>query len=567
MKNAGASIVAYERWRETGEAQLLRDIEAYNRDDVDSTRQLRDWLLTLRPAQTPWKSAATSRDVAEDALAAPTRAQQAERRLVPYRERLVDALPADTAQWTIAHRVSELTWQLLDFHRRAAKPAWWAMYERMDKDEDELLEDPECLARLELDPAHPPEKVNRSTRYTYVVPEQETKLKHGDPCTRADTGQALGELDFDEAARRVRLKVGPHKEPLPPRLSLGPGPRSARTRWSRRCTASPTAGSPATAATPRSRACCGASRRACRGAPRAQPIVAPGADLLDGCLAAVEALDASHLYVQGPPGAGKTHTGSHMIVHLLARGRRVGITSNSHKAIDHLLAGVMRLAEASGLPIRAVKKATGATARHRVRRARRRAERDRNGDVRPVRRAARRRHGLAVRRRGTPTGSSTSCSSTRPGRSRSPTSSRPARRRATWCCSATRCSSRSRCRACIPAAPATRRSTTCSTARRPSRPSAASSSARRWRMHPDVCRFISEAVYDGRLEPEPHNARQALVLGAGAHRCCGRPARACAGRARRLRAAQRGRGAAVARSTRARCGQRYVGSRRRSSTP
>ena len=27
-----------------------------------------------------------------------------------------------------------------------------------------------------------------------------------------------------------------------------------------------------------------------------------------------------------------------------------------------------------------------------------------------------------------------------------------------------------------------------------------------WRIHPDVCRFISDAVYDGRLEPEPNNA-------------------------------------------------------------
>ena len=38
-----------------------------------------------------------------------------------------------------------------------------------------------------------------------------------------------------------------------------------------------------------------------------------------------------------------------------------------------------------------------------------------------------------------------------------------------------------------------------------------------WRMHPDICRFISDAVYDGRLEPEPHNSRQTLLLGAGAH--------------------------------------------------
>ena len=54
MTNAGASIVYYERWKETGDAQLLKDIEAYNLDDVRSTHQLRDWLLTLRPAGTPW---------------------------------------------------------------------------------------------------------------------------------------------------------------------------------------------------------------------------------------------------------------------------------------------------------------------------------------------------------------------------------------------------------------------------------------------------------------------------------------------------------------------------------
>jgi len=36
------------------------------------------------------------------------------------------------------------------------------------------------------------------------------------------------------------------------------------------------------------------------------------------------------------------------------------------------------------------------------------------------------------------------------------------------------------------------------------------------RMHPDVCRFISEAVYDGRLLAEGCNAAQQLVLSTGA---------------------------------------------------
>ena len=39
-----------------------------------------------------------------------------------------------------------------------------------------------------------------------------------------------------------------------------------------------------------------------------------------------------------------------------------------------------------------------------------------------------------------------------------------------------------------------------------------------WRMHEDVCRFISDAVYDGRLVPDAANQRQRLVLDASAHR-------------------------------------------------
>jgi hypothetical protein len=38
-----------------------------------------------------------------------------------------------------------------------------------------------------------------------------------------------------------------------------------------------------------------------------------------------------------------------------------------------------------------------------------------------------------------------------------------------------------------------------------------------YRMHPDVCRFISDAVYDSRLEAEASNANQALVLRPDAH--------------------------------------------------
>jgi uncharacterized protein len=38
-----------------------------------------------------------------------------------------------------------------------------------------------------------------------------------------------------------------------------------------------------------------------------------------------------------------------------------------------------------------------------------------------------------------------------------------------------------------------------------------------WRMHPDVCKFISDAIYESRLFPEAKNVEQRIILNADAH--------------------------------------------------
>ena len=64
-----------------------------------------------------------------------------------------------------------------------------------------------------------------------------------------------------------------------------------------------------------------------------QPIIDESREALPQIVEAVVNLDHSTLFIQGPPGAGKTYTGSHLIAELIARGYRVGITSNGRKAI------------------------------------------------------------------------------------------------------------------------------------------------------------------------------------------------------------------------------------------
>src|SRR3546814_15908979 len=45
----------------------------------------------------------------------------------------------------------QLLVDLLEFHRRESKPAWWAVFSRQDLPFEALLEDAECLAGLEAD--------------------------------------------------------------------------------------------------------------------------------------------------------------------------------------------------------------------------------------------------------------------------------------------------------------------------------------------------------------------------------------------------------------------------------
>ncbi|MFL9906808.1 AAA domain-containing protein [Paraburkholderia sp. RL17-337-BIB-A] len=70
-------------------------------------------------------------------------------------------------------------------------------------------------------------------------------------------------------------------------------------------------------------------------------------------------MDETCLFIQGPPGAGKTYTGSHVIVELLRQGKRVGVTSNSHHAINNLLQAVEKRAATAKFVFSGMKKSNG----------------------------------------------------------------------------------------------------------------------------------------------------------------------------------------------------------------
>lgn len=322
VTTAGGSVVAYERWRETGEQQILDEIEDYNRIDCISTEELRDWLVRIRP-EGSWPHLgedAGDKEEAEDADAEELRAMLA-----------ASGLPEERQQ---------MLFNLGLFHKREAKPAQWAVFDSAGKDEDELIDDLDALAGLEaVGPAAP---VKRSMARTYRFPPQETKLRGGKKATVpvADGPPTTMEItSLDRTRREITLKAGPRKAHLlTDRLTLHPN-------WPLNT------GVIAAALRDVIADQCGPRRFTAiddllsRATPRLttgpKPDLLDGVDPVAGTIATVGAMDDTVLPIQGPPGTGKTYVTARAILSLVRQDHRVGVASNSHEAIRNVLMGCL----------------------------------------------------------------------------------------------------------------------------------------------------------------------------------------------------------------------------------
>jgi len=63
---------------------------------------------------------------------------------------------------------------------------------------------------------------------------------------------------------------------------------------------------------------------------------------IEAISAALTGMDDSYVAVQGPPGTGKTHVGARVIANLVRVGWKVGICSQGHAAVEHILDAVVK---------------------------------------------------------------------------------------------------------------------------------------------------------------------------------------------------------------------------------
>lgn len=362
VSTAVDSIVFYEHWLEESdgatwkESATLKQIRDYNQVDCESTAALCKWLRE-RQSEIGIEYTGPVFDTEEKK---PPKDPSLNELLA---KEILAKIPSDRSDDPERWRVTELLAHMLCFHEREAKVSAWEFFDRLSKSEEELFADPECIAFTQRTATPPlPEKKSLAFEYKFDI-GQDIKLVAGDKVVwLADRTVKAEVMTIDEDRGLLVLK---HRDELMPdgghwilsemfqyqalEQSLF---RQVQKLWN------------------------DGTLNSClsdllfKEIPRIKNVV-PGQaicasekydgvgnsplDLVQQTIKAVEKLDNSYLSIQGPPGTGKTFVASRAIVHLMKQGKRIGVSSNSHKAIENLLQAVGKAAQESGFHFSAVK--------------------------------------------------------------------------------------------------------------------------------------------------------------------------------------------------------------------
>jgi 5-methylcytosine-specific restriction protein B len=284
-------------------------------------QHLRDWLVRdVRPAGSSWPVlGVVPPDGALSNLAEEDQAHETLR------------LRLDAVGARLGQGVADLLLDLSQFYVREDKPAYWAIFDRLAQESEELLDDLECIQGLEAITA--PEKVTaQSFERTYRFPPQDTKLRpnsRSQPCVKpAVMPETIDFRSIDHEAGTLVLRRSTKKGPLPDRLDLLP-PNPIRKDVLKDSIAAVI--DEVIAGAGRLRAVEDLLMRSTPrfvGSPRPDGVIPADGDLPGETSRAIAAMDDTVLAIQGPPGTGKTYVSALSIVDLVRTGRRVAVSSN-----------------------------------------------------------------------------------------------------------------------------------------------------------------------------------------------------------------------------------------------
>ena len=364
VSNAVGSVVQFEKalahLRDGDEAAFLKildEIKSYNKDDVDSTRQLDSWIRAQAVAH--GVDIASLRPIAEIKWEATEEIERED----PIAIQLLKDVPADQSERSIEQQGLGLLSAAISFHHREARPAWWALFDRALKDLDEMdaFNDVVVPTSVEAGPWTISGR-QRNHRRMVTVEADGVDLSHVldfehipqmlyefapesfktiQGSTRGFSEATIIEIDGSKVVfEEVEKKSSGTWDVLPMavlpgapirttsiekilREELGGGvlyrrennlPLFPNTAWCDVLLRRP-------------------PRQVAGGLIKSDDSVA---DITASLLASNE----SYIAVQGPPGTGKTYVGAHVIANLVKHGWKIGVIAQSHAVVEHLMNSV-----------------------------------------------------------------------------------------------------------------------------------------------------------------------------------------------------------------------------------
>jgi uncharacterized protein len=334
-RGAGA-VVEYEAYMADRDPSRLERIAAYNADDVRSTMELRDWLVQLRPVGLGWRPPFVAVDSERFAE-------------LDAQVQALHGFDVDTPQ--------HLLGDVLGYWRREWRATLAQMLGKSGQDPDRRLADPDVVSDLQLvgiveRSGAKGKKLQPSLRMSFPTQVLSPTMRKYNAGVVFDAGgDAVGFssiLSLDESAGELELRWGEENAErgvVPGVIVVNDWVRPEPKPQALSSVAAAVLGGPMKKPTVRNALLC-----------RELPVFAGTSGPTDGffdddlarILSWAPSLDHSYVAIQGPPGTGKTYTGAHIVLELLRRGQRVGITAMSHSAIDNLLGEVLEEGQARG---------------------------------------------------------------------------------------------------------------------------------------------------------------------------------------------------------------------------
>jgi predicted RecB family nuclease len=348
LHDATTQLLSFEASLDEGSAANLDKeqhvVAAYNEDDCRSTLTLRDWLEERRSELEARLGSRLPRPFIDEEARA-----SEDPEVSRLKRELSAGVPDEASERTDQERSRVLLADLLEWHRREAKPAWWRYFWLTRLSSAELVGERDAIG--DLHGGEVIEHVKQSVVRRFSFPPQEHGFAAGDSARDPATEKTWTVWSLDEERGTIDLKIGKANAEVLPAAVIEPGPigtkvlaESLRDLGERVLGEGLSGDDPASALLLR--------RRPAGDGQRVGRLLRDGEGPDDAALRLVPVLENSYLPIQGPPGTGKTYAAAQSILALGASGRTVGIAGPSHAVIHNLLQELVRQAEGRGLTLR-----------------------------------------------------------------------------------------------------------------------------------------------------------------------------------------------------------------------